>query len=338
MKNGRKLPAVEKLRRFYKQFTSDDRVLVLINADPDAIASAMAVKRLLWRKVQNVTIGHINVINRPDNLAMVNLMGTALIHVKDIDPSRFNRFVIVDSQPAHNEEFQKYPISVVIDHHPETAIEAPFQDIRPKYGAASTIMTEYLKSAKIKPAAKLATALLLGIKTDTSDFEQQTTIEDVRAFQFMFRHANKHLIRKIEQSELRAEYLKYFKKALENRQMRKGKVFVFLGPVINPDVCVILADFFLKVITVKWSIVAGIHQKKMIIIFRNDGLRKSAGKVAEKGFADLGSAGGHRSMARAEISTTALDGIVDLKDEKKSLKWIIQRIEKKNTIRSTGIK
>ena len=338
MKNGRKLPAVEKLRRFYSQFNSDDRVLILINADPDAIASAMAVKRLLWRKVQNVTIGHINVINRPDNLAMVNLIGASLRHIKDIDTSRVNRFVRVDSQPAHNQEFQKYPISVVIDHHPDTTSGVPFQDIRPNYGATASIMTEYLKSAKIKPAAKLATALILGIKTDTSDFEQQTTIEDVRAFQFMFRHANKHLIRKIEQSELRAEYLKYFKKALENRKTRKGKVFVMLGPVINPDVCVIIADFFLKVISVKWSIVAGIHQKKMIIIFRNDGLRKSAGKVAEKGFAALGSAGGHRSMARAEISIAALDGIVDLKDEKKTLNWIIQRVEKKNIIQSTGIK
>ena len=36
MKNGTKLPAVEKLRRFYGQFASDDRVLIVINADPDA--------------------------------------------------------------------------------------------------------------------------------------------------------------------------------------------------------------------------------------------------------------------------------------------------------------
>jgi nanoRNase/pAp phosphatase (c-di-AMP/oligoRNAs hydrolase) len=32
----------EKLRRFYDQFSHDDHVLILINADPDAIASAMA--------------------------------------------------------------------------------------------------------------------------------------------------------------------------------------------------------------------------------------------------------------------------------------------------------
>ena len=52
----------EKLGRFYEQFAGSDQVLILINADPDAIASAMAVKRLLWRKVAGVTISHINVM------------------------------------------------------------------------------------------------------------------------------------------------------------------------------------------------------------------------------------------------------------------------------------
>ena len=70
-----KLSAIERLRRFYKLFSGDDHVLIVINADPDAIASAMAVKRLLWRKVASVTISHINTIERPDNLAMIRLLG-----------------------------------------------------------------------------------------------------------------------------------------------------------------------------------------------------------------------------------------------------------------------
>ena len=96
------LTAKDKVRQFYKQFTSEDRVLILINADPDAIGSAMAVKRLLWRKVNNVTISNINIIDRPDNCAMVELLGVKLIHIKDLDETRYNRVVMVDSQPSHN--------------------------------------------------------------------------------------------------------------------------------------------------------------------------------------------------------------------------------------------
>jgi len=69
----------EKLRRFYDQFSGTDHVLIVINADPDAIASAMAISRLLWRKVLNVTVSHINTINRPDNLAMIRLLGVTMV-------------------------------------------------------------------------------------------------------------------------------------------------------------------------------------------------------------------------------------------------------------------
>jgi nanoRNase/pAp phosphatase (c-di-AMP/oligoRNAs hydrolase) len=260
---------------------------------------------------------------------MIDLLDVNLVHIKDVDATGFNRFVMVDSQPSHHELFEKYPIDVVIDHHPDTCYEVPFQDIRPKYGATASILTEYLRAAKIHPATKLATALILGIKTDTSNFEQQTIIEDVRAFQFLFRYANKHLIRKIERSELRPEYLKFFKKALDNRYMHKGKVYVFLGPVVNPDVCVVIADFFLRISSIRWSIVAGYHQRKLIIIFRNDGLRRNAGKISKQSFNNIGSAGGHKSMARAEIAIADIKPLIDHKDDDKVLKWIIQNIEKK---------
>ena len=319
----------DKLRTFYSRFATEDRVLILINADPDSIASALAVKRLLWRKVQQIAISNVNKIDRPDNIAMVELLGITLSPIKEVDGVRFNRFVLVDSQPMHHAVFQSYPYDVIIDHHPDTRPEAGFKDIRPRYGATASILTEYLRAAKIKPSKKIATALILAIKTDTTNFERQTVTEDVRAFQYLFKHANRHLVRKIEQSELKPEYLKYFAYALEHRRMRKGRVYVFLGAVINPDICVIIADFFLKISSVKWSIVAGLYQKKLIVIFRNDGIRKDAGKVADSGFGQLGSAGGHKSMARAEIDLAALQPLVDVDNDKKMLSWIIARVGRK---------
>lgn len=321
--------ASERLRRFYDQFAGDDHVLIVINADPDAIASAMAVKRLLWRKVSGVSITCINVITRPDNLAMIRLLNVTLVHIDQVDPADFNRFVMVDSQPDHHESLTRVAPHVIIDHHPDTGTKAPFVDVRPKYGATASIMTEYLRTAKIKPSAKLATGLFYAIKTDTGNFERQTLIEDIRAFQFLYRHANTHLVAKIELSDLRPDFLKYFRIALENRRMRKGRLFSHLGPVVNPDVCVLVADFFMRINTVNWSIVSGSYDKKLILVFRNDGVRKSAGTVAKQSFGQLGSAGGHKSMARAEIPLADLNKIVDYKDSKKLLNWIINKIVKR---------
>jgi len=317
---------VEKLRRFYAQFSGEDQVLVVINADPDAIAGAMAVKRLLWRRVAGVTLSNINTIQRPDNLAMVRLLGINLVHVDEIKPKNYSRFVIVDSQPNHNEAFNVFDFDVVIDPHPETNVSAGFVDIRPKYGATASILTEYLRAAKIKPSVKLATGLFYAIKNDTSNFERASLMEDVRAFQFLFRLANTHLARRIDQTELQLSFLKFFRKALRGKRMRKGKIFAHVGQVPTPDVLVLIADFFMRIESVKWSIVSGIYDRKLILIFRNDGLRKNAGKLAKERFGDLGSAGGHRSMSRAEIPLENLRSLTECRDESKVSMWIIDQV------------
>ncbi|HIJ57903.1 MAG TPA: phosphoesterase [Deltaproteobacteria bacterium] len=323
------ISASERLRRFYDQFSPEHHVLVLINADPDAIASAMAVKRLLWRKVSGITISNVNIINRPDNLAMIRLLRVNLTFINDIEPGRYGRVVMVDSQPDHHEAFRNFETHVVIDHHPDTTHAIPYKDIRPKYGATASIMTEYLRAAKIKPSTKLATGLFHAIKTDTSNLERQTLIEDMRAFQFLFRHANPHLARKIEQAELSLDFLGYFAKALKEKRMRRGRLFAHLGRIQNPDICVVIADFFMRVNSVTWSIVSGIYDHKLIIVLRNDGVRKNAGQTAKKSFGSMGSAGGHKGMARAEIPLDELRGKLDPANGKRLSNWIIRQIERK---------
>ncbi len=302
--------------------------MIPVNADPDAIASAMAVKRLLWRKVAEIVISHVNVIKRPDNLTMIRLLGAPLVPWANIDRAVFNRTIMVDSQPNHHLSFVDIVPDVLIDHHPITDASAKFKDIRPHYGATSTILTEYLRAAKIRPSAKLATGLFYGIKTDTSNFERQTTIEDVRAFQFLFRYANAHLIRKIEYAEIRFDFLKYYKTAISNMRFRKGRVFIYLGTVVSPDICVLIADFFMRVNRVGHSIVSGVCGGLLVVIMRNDGLRKNAGSLSKRSFGHLGQAGGHKSMARAEIELSKLPKDLNLKNHKSVTNWIIRQIEK----------
>jgi nanoRNase/pAp phosphatase (c-di-AMP/oligoRNAs hydrolase) len=329
----------EKLQDFYKQFSGNDQVLVVISADPDAIASALAVRRLLAGRTGGVTLSNVNQISRPDNLAMIRLLKVPLTPYADIQADRFTKTVIVDSQPNHGETLAGLQPQAVIDHHPDSGYRAPFTDIRPNYGATATILTEYLRAARITPAQNLATALYYAIKTDTDDFKRQTLAEDLQAFQYLFRHANIQLARRIAQADLRLDYLKYFKTALQSVRLRKGRAFVHLGTVANPDVCVVIADFFMRIHTVSWSIVSGICEKKLIIIFRNDGARRNAGRVAKEGFGSLGSAGGHKSMARAEISLAdAREPAVDFKDPQKLLNWIITRSEKRAQRKTAGPK
>ena len=319
--------ASERLRRLLALFSREDRLLILINADPDAMASAMALKRLLWRQVAATCIAHVNTISRPDNLAMIRLLKLDLVPVQKVARDQFTRFAVLDSQPGHHQAFEGINFDVIIDHHPPTGAKASFVDIRPEYGAASTIMTQYLRAAKIKPSVRLATALFYGIKTDTSDFERKALIDDVNAFQFLFHYVNIHIARRIEQAELTLHSLKYYRIAMEEMRVRKQRIQVHLGAVTNSDICVSIADFFMRIHDIVWAVVSGVCQGRLIIIVRNDGLRKDAGKLLGRSFSQMGTAGGHKTMARAEIPVANLEGVVQLTDDKAVSRWIIRRLD-----------
>ena len=86
----------------------------------------------------------------------------------------------------------------------------------------------------------------------------------------------------------------------------------------------------MRVNPVKWSIVSGLYDNKLILVFRNDGLKKDAGRLAKKSFGKIGSAGGHKSMSRAEISVENLKNLVDYNDNKQLVDWIVNTIEKRD--------
>jgi nanoRNase/pAp phosphatase (c-di-AMP/oligoRNAs hydrolase) len=318
----------EKLKRIYELFQTEDNVLILINADPDAIASAMAMRRILWRHVNNVTIAHVNKVVRPDNLAMIRLLSAKIVPYEKINPNEYNRFVLLDSQPNHHPIFSQFSYDVIIDHHPDTMPESAFVDINPEYGANATLMTQYLKAAKIKPATHLATALFYAIKTDTGNFNRAALAEDVKAFQYLFPLANLHIIQKLEFAEMRMDFLKYYQIALNTMMIRERKIYVYLGPVSTPDICVSIADFFTRIHSVTWSIISATCNNELTLVVRNDGMQKDAGKAIKKAFGKYGSAGGHKSMARAQLPLQNLEPVIDWQDIKKTLDWVIGTFEK----------
>ena len=297
----------DRLKRLLDVFVHDDRVLLPIVADPDAIASALALRRLLWRRVSSVTIARVNEIKRQDNLTLLRLLRINLARFHDLKADDFSSFVLVDGQPEHNQTLGQLCYDAIVDHHPHLdSTDAAVVDIRPAYGATATIMTEYLKAAKITPSRSLATALFYAVKTDTDSFRRPALEEDMRAFRYLYGLADQNLIRKIEYSEIPLNLVKYYGQALDRLKIRKDKGFAFLGRISTPDVLVMIADFLMRVNIIDTSIAAGIWEDRLIVIFRNAKARRNVGRLAQRAFGRLGDAGGHTAAARAEIPLTAL--------------------------------
>lgn len=297
-----------------KLWSRGERWLILINADPDALASAMALKRILSRRVNDVGIAHVNAVRRPDNLAMIHYLRIPTVRFTPNVAAQFDRFALVDSQPHHHPTFKDYPFSLVLDHHPilkESPVTSDFKEIKPEYGSNSTLMTEYLYNLNIRPGKLLATALLYGIKSDTQSFEREFCDVDIRAFRYLSKFSNMMLLRKIVRSEFRLEWLSYFSKAFQCIRFLKKGFYIFMDHVENPDILVVLADFFMRVHEITWTGVAGLYQDKVVLILRGDGYSRgmsNVGRLAIEAFGDIGSAGGHMAMARAEIPLENLAG------------------------------
>jgi nanoRNase/pAp phosphatase (c-di-AMP/oligoRNAs hydrolase) len=302
-------PAVERaalrarVERVRRHFASAERVLIMMqdDPDPDAIASALAFRTLLGRTKAAAPIATFGTITRPENRAMLRILE---IDVEQIEPGAIGAYdmvAMVDTQPSFFEEpFGE--VDLVIDHHPEeTVARAHLKDIRPVYGATSTILTEYLRAADVKITQRLATALLYGINTDTLHLERGATRADMEAFTFLHAHANHSALRRIERPELPNAALDVLASGIARRRIAAGTVFVHLGPVGYPELVAQFADFFLQVEGMEWSVVSGIVEGDLHVSVRNVGYVRAAGDVVRQAFGALGSAGGHRSMAKAVI-------------------------------------
>ena len=108
-------------------------------------------------------------------------------------------------------------------------------------------------------------------------------------------------MRKIEISDLSLSDTKFFRKAFERKHVVRDRIFAYLEEVPSSDILVEVAEFMLKIHDISWSVVSGIFHDALVIVVRNDGLRKDAGRLVRRSFGSLGCAGGHHAMARAEI-------------------------------------
>lgn len=63
---GKSVSSVEKYRQLMSVVDEKDSLAVLINADLDAMASALSLRRLFWDKTRKVHIFRINRIDRAD--------------------------------------------------------------------------------------------------------------------------------------------------------------------------------------------------------------------------------------------------------------------------------
>jgi nanoRNase/pAp phosphatase (c-di-AMP/oligoRNAs hydrolase) len=296
-----------KVQQYQRYFSDAERVLIVLHndPDPDAMASGLALRNVLRRTKQTAIIACLQGVTRPENQRMVKLLDIHIEVMNPADVAQFDRVAMVDVQPHYFPGLVER-CDLVIDHHPEQpGYNAVFKDIRPDYGSTSTILTEHLRAVDVNISERTATAMLYAIKSDTLFFNRQANRVDLEAFSYLYPLADAALIRKMEGAEITMERLEYVLRAKQTGRMAEQVFCAFLGASPREDFIPYVADFYLQLENVKWTIVAGIVNDALVMSVRNIGYSRNAGEFVRRFFADIGSAGGHRAMAKAVVPLRA---------------------------------
>ena len=292
-----------RVQQYQRYFADADRVLILLHnePDPDALGAGLALRNVLRRTRTTAIIGAFQGITRPENLRMADLLDIQLETVTPDELGTFDRIATVDVQPHYFGGLLPR-VDLVVDHHPEQpGYTAVFKDIRSDYGSTCTILTEHLRAIDVNISERTATAMLYAIKSDTLFFARQTNRVDLEAFTFLYPLADPALIRKMEGADITLERLEYVTRALASSRLRRQVFAAYLGETAREDFVPYIADFLLQVEDVKWTIVAGLIGGQLVISVRNLGYTRNAGEFVKAAFGDIGSAGGHRAMAKAVV-------------------------------------
>ena len=271
------------------------------NPDPDALASAAALKHIvttLLKKEAHIALGGI--VGRAENRAMLTYLNITLVPVGEVCFYGDTQIALVDTQPrrSNNSLPEEIVPAVVIDHHPAYAMypDIPFLDLRDQYGATSTILTEYLRDLKLDIESKLATALFYGIAAETQDLGREATAADIEASHFLYPYTNKRRLAKIENARVPREYFRVFREAIERATLYDRVVVSLLGEVQYPDMMAEVADFLLRLDQVEWAAAIGGYGSSLYCSLRTTERDVNAGDLLQRILGSR-SAGGHDMIA-----------------------------------------
>jgi nanoRNase/pAp phosphatase (c-di-AMP/oligoRNAs hydrolase) len=298
----------DRLTQLLRSVAGASEILILPHndPDPDAIASAVALRCLLAEKAGiEGQIAYKGIIGRAENQALVRYLDHPLQRLTGSDLRRGWPIALVDTQPgAGNNALPAHVLpTLVFDHHPwrEATAAAAFADVRTGAGSTSTLLVEYLQAAGIEPAPPLATALFYGIKTDTMGLVRGASPADLAAYFYLQPRIDVEALVDIERAQVPADYFIRLDAALHAAHVYDSLIISYVGPMRRPDLAAEMADLLLRLQGVRWAICMGVYKGKLILAIRSQSRRVGAGQLVQAIVGDEGTAGGHGTMAGGQV-------------------------------------
>jgi nanoRNase/pAp phosphatase (c-di-AMP/oligoRNAs hydrolase) len=181
-------------------------ILMHRTPDPDCFGAALGMKKLVnfWFPSVECVLIYKGDISHPQNKTMVNVLNMNLFNLDESDSPLMeivDSCIVVDVTPercglTYKSDYSDGFFIFTCDHHkPDTKI-SKYKDIR-MVGATTSMVWEYLHKegcnfdSNIDDDGTVATAMLVGIKTDTNDLVSDNITDlDFEAYKNLISYVN----------------------------------------------------------------------------------------------------------------------------------------------------
>lgn len=317
------------------------------NPDPDAISSAVGMLRVVgFLGVEDAHIVYCGEISHPQNKAMSNVLMMPVKRWKSIEPDDDAVYIFVDCMGQQKNMSIPHDPDIVIDHHKGTPAKGVLA-IHDEIGACATLVTDLMLSLppienegltfecfdpSIDGIREIATALAVGIKTDTIDFRSEGTTDfDFQAYKVLTKFMSDDKFMKIVNYELPAYMFDYEEIAWRNKQVDSTNFITGLKFVeqSKSDCIPYLADKFMRLTGIQTVVVYGIVGNSIRASIRTTSASLDCSDLCNDLFGQ-GNGGAKHGVGGAIVNFTVFD-IEDLEDAEKDKFWELTRtqIEKK---------
>lgn len=271
-------------------------VLTQDNPDPDAMGSALGVTYLCRRlnaEIGSADIYYGGTISHPQNKTMVNILGLPMRKMKHFRPEEYQLVVLVDVASTGRRNLQSTDVKpdIIIDHHRDDP-EGDYllKDIRP-IGAASSIIASYIREYGLDleageengldNIANVATGLLVGIKTDTTELTAPTvTPLDFQCYEYLLKLTDRKKLNQIINYAIPHYLFQLKARAFQGMEIQHAAAVAGVGIILpqQRDAIPIIADELLRMEGTETVVAYAIVDDRIVASLRttNDGIEMNS--------------------------------------------------------------
>ena len=307
----------DKLLALKKTITSCKQLAIFCHdyPDPDAIISAILLKKIANHFKVPATVFYSGTISRSENIVMFKQLKIPFQKSEGKTFDRFDGLATVDCQVGMgNLTFPKerYP-NISIDHHANVVPtkKAHLNICLTHMGAAATIVMHYYLSYRLPLTSPIANSYVYTLLSETKNFSRDVNKLDMDLYKMILQKCDLKKISAIQLAKKSEKFYHLLQKALKNYQLKDGIICVDLGAIGDLNYIHEITETLSQIEGVKISVAAGTKKDQGRICARSDHQSANIGKVMKRAMKSLkkddsqADRGGHAKMSAGVFSSNS---------------------------------